>query len=240
MYGDLTNRVVLDKPLTVISMNGYASTIIQGAWDAATNGPASVRCAWLTNGAALAGFTLQGGATRGFALGQSQIDLDCGGAAWCSTNSALVENCLVRSNSASYLGGAIYQGTINNCAINNNVMLPYPATYGGTVYRASLNDCTVTRNVVLGTGLGGGFTVATPIIASFGATLHGLLPIVISLQRPIATRLRQSVGWAISRAIRNWWTTFIYQPLRLVAGPAVLLTQQVWTSTAKPGSTLPP
>jgi hypothetical protein len=156
MYGDLTNRVALDKPLTVISMNGYASTIIQGAWDAATNGPASVRCAWLTNGAALAGFTLQGGATRAVALGQSQIDLDCGGAAWCSTNSALVGNCLIRSNSASYMGGAIYQGTINNCAINNNVTLPYPGLPGGTVYRASLNDCTVTHNAVLGHGLGGG------------------------------------------------------------------------------------
>jgi hypothetical protein len=156
MYGDLTNRVALDKPLTVISMNGYASTIIQGAWDAATNGPASVRCAWLTNGAALAGFTLQDGATRAVVLGQSQIDLDCGGAAWCSTNSALVGNCLIRSNSASYLGGAIYQGTINNCAINNNVMLPFRAGYGGTVYQASLNDCTVTHNLVLGSSSGGG------------------------------------------------------------------------------------
>ena len=69
IYTDVSNRVVLDKALTVMSMNGYSSTIIQGAWDPATNGPAATRCAWLTNGATLAGFTLQGGATRAYPCG---------------------------------------------------------------------------------------------------------------------------------------------------------------------------
>ena len=63
MASTLTNRVVLDRPVLVSSMNGYASTVIQGAAGVATNGPNAVRCAWLTNGATLAGFTLQGGAT---------------------------------------------------------------------------------------------------------------------------------------------------------------------------------
>ena len=57
----LTNRVVIDKAITVQSVNGPASTIIRGA------GPlsdAGVRCAWMTNGATLIGFTLTNGATQ--------------------------------------------------------------------------------------------------------------------------------------------------------------------------------
>src|SRR5207248_2843330 len=65
MAGDLTNRVALDKALTVHSVNGQSVTIIQGECDpASTNGPGAVRCAWLTNGTLLEGFSLVGGGTR--------------------------------------------------------------------------------------------------------------------------------------------------------------------------------
>jgi hypothetical protein len=50
MVADLTNRVVLDKPIAVLSVNGPETTEIQGAWDSATtNGAAAVRCAWLAS-----------------------------------------------------------------------------------------------------------------------------------------------------------------------------------------------
>lgn len=59
MSGTLTNRIALDRALTVQSVNGPFVTVIQGA--GATNGTSAVRCAWLTNNATLIGFTLTAG-----------------------------------------------------------------------------------------------------------------------------------------------------------------------------------
>jgi hypothetical protein len=139
MSGDLTNRVALDKPVTVISANGYTSTVIQGQWDSAsTNGPGSVRCAWLATGAILNGFTLRNGATRGGGL--ITADLQYGGGAWLCTN-AVVSNCVLTNNSALYAGGGIAFGTINNSFIRDNT-----SQNGGGAYQATLNNCTVIRN----------------------------------------------------------------------------------------------
>lgn len=70
--GLLTNRVVLDKAVTVRSVNGPAWTFIQGFQvpdqiSQNTNGARSVRCAYVTNGAVLAGFTLTNGGVWFFA-----------------------------------------------------------------------------------------------------------------------------------------------------------------------------
>src|SRR2546427_3895938 len=64
-FGGKTNgvgasRVALDKALTVQSVNGPLFTIVEGKWEpGTTNGTSAVRCAWLTNGATLSGFTLR-------------------------------------------------------------------------------------------------------------------------------------------------------------------------------------
>ncbi len=140
MAGDLTNRVVLDKPVIVLSVNGYATTVIQGAWDpATTNGPLAVRCAWLANGAVLSGFTLQNGATRprsGF-IGAAA---ESGGGVWCAGTNGVVSNCLLTNNTAIYGGGIAY-GTLNNSLVIYNL-----AMYGGGAYYATLNNCTVANN----------------------------------------------------------------------------------------------
>src|SRR6266481_3946986 len=80
MDGVITNRVSVDKAITVTSVNGPEVTVIQGAWDpVSTNGPAAVRCVAITNLATLTGFTLRGGATRPYA---SSFDSTVGGGIW--------------------------------------------------------------------------------------------------------------------------------------------------------------
>jgi hypothetical protein len=142
MDGVLTNRVALDKAITVQSVNGPFVTIIQGA--GATNGTAAVRCAWLTNSASLVGFTLQFGATR---MTGNSATTESGGGLWCASSNALVADCVIKSNAAFWVGGGVYQGTIQNCLISSNAVSPGP---GGAACNAILNNCTVIGNSTYG------------------------------------------------------------------------------------------
>src|ERR1017187_5166034 len=103
VYGLITNRVALTKPLVVQSLNGPGVTLIVGRQIpnqtgpfGTTNGYLSVRCAYITNGALLSGFTLTNGGT--WFQSPDSRDKD-GGGAWCETN-AIVSNCIIVSNSA--------------------------------------------------------------------------------------------------------------------------------------------
>jgi hypothetical protein len=142
----------LDKALTVQSVNGAEATIIQGTWSATTNGLNSVRCAWMTNGTTLKGFTLSGGAT--IALASPSNQQMNGGGAWCaSTNSSLI-SCIISNNACAYNGGGVYQGALTDCTIASNRAIgtgtPGSAIgssgdRGGAI-GAILNDCFVTEN----------------------------------------------------------------------------------------------
>ena len=139
MAGTLTNRVALDKALTVQSVNGPTVTTIQGV--GATNGSAAVRCAWLTNGASLVGFTLQGGATL---LSGDTATLLSGGGAWCYSTNASLMNCLILSNAARTFGSGVYQGSLINCAVIGN------KSSQATMYNSTLRSCTVASNLDYG------------------------------------------------------------------------------------------
>ncbi len=135
LYG-VTNRVSIARALTVESVNGPATTIIQGFLDQGRMGPIfspnCVRCAYLTNGAALIGFTLTNGAAS---------DSGNGGGVYCESQAALVTNCLLVSNSVPNLGGGACNGTLLNCTFAGN-----SGGSGGGAYGSVLSNCTFLVN----------------------------------------------------------------------------------------------
>jgi hypothetical protein len=134
VYGSISNRVALDKPLTVQSANGPASTFIYGS-------PRLLylRGAYLTNGATLAGFTLTNGATYYLqSPGNSNL---AGGGVFCESSSAIVSNCVIVGNTVPYYGGGAFGGTLIGCLITNN-----SAGQGGGACSNILINCTLVKN----------------------------------------------------------------------------------------------
>jgi len=150
--GITSNRVAVTKAVTVESVNGPLVTIIQGYQvPGTTNGPSAIRCAYLTNGATLAGFTLIGGGTQSNPNGDAQ-----GGGVRCETTNAVVTNCVLIGNAAFFPGGGgAYGGTLHNCVLSNNTAGMRP---GGGAFGSLLINCTLAANV---SGLGGGAANST-------------------------------------------------------------------------------
>lgn len=149
--GTMTVRVAVTKPLTVSSVSGPSVTYIVGR---GPNGPTAMRCVNLANGAMLVGFTLTNGATR--TSGNAERDMS-GGGVWCEGLSAVVSNCVLTSNSASWGGGGAYSGTLNNCTLTGNSS----TERGGGAYFGTLNYCTLTGNSASPWGVGGGAGFST-------------------------------------------------------------------------------
>ena len=176
VFGSLTNRVAINKEVTVQSVNGSAVTVIQGFQVGTNNANNAVRCAYVTNGAALIGFTLTNGDTLGhWPPGAGDVVREeSGGGVWCESNNAVVSDCVIVSNNAIVRGGGAYNGTLNNCTLSNNkaslgggVYFGNPnnctfvsntaSSYGGGAYSASLTNCLLTGNrVTASSGYGGG------------------------------------------------------------------------------------
>jgi hypothetical protein len=143
-----TNRITVDKPLTVRSVNGSQSTVIQG--DEFT------RCAYLASGVTLSGFTL----TNGHVLG----DLGGEGAGvLCESETAVVSDCLIVSNSAlNYVtgrGGGASGGTLNRCTLVGNSAYYDFFDGGGGAYSCTLNDCVLVGNSAASGGGAAGSTL---------------------------------------------------------------------------------
>ncbi|MFO1476379.1 MAG: choice-of-anchor Q domain-containing protein [Verrucomicrobiota bacterium] len=138
IYGSLTNRVAIDKAITVQSLNGPAAAIIQGEGDVRA-WSFSVRCVYLTNGAMLSGFTLTNGVAPTAA---GMITNSSGGGAWCETL-GVVSNCVIAGNEAYFNGGGVFGGTAVNCVITNNYAW---CNLGGGACLSTLLNCLVQEN----------------------------------------------------------------------------------------------
>lgn len=153
VYGLMTNRVAIEKPITVLSVNGAQVTIIEGAKaPSGTNGDGAVRCVFLTNGATLSGFTLTNGGTRSEGAWPQE---QCGGGVWCETTNAVVFNCVVVANSACYGGGA-YAGTLDHCTLAGNWAYSGGGAYGDGDRTCALFNCILNGNRAADCGGGAG------------------------------------------------------------------------------------
>jgi len=157
VFGTMTNRVAIDKAITVESLMGPEVTLIEGApspggGDGNDNG--AIRCVYLGTNAVLSGFTLTNGYTR--TSGDYSVE-QSGGGAWCES-SATLTNCLVMANTAECEGGGVYGGTLFNCTLTDN-----SAGLGGGASRGTLYNCALAGNSAY---LGGGASGAS------GGTLY--------------------------------------------------------------------
>jgi hypothetical protein len=118
-----------------VSVNGAQSTIIDGGaysggdWNSPS---ATNRCVSLTDGASLTGFTV----TNGF-LGYIP-----GGGVYCTSENALIINCILIGNTSKYGGGGAYRGTLYNCVVTRNAAFGW----GGGVAGCTLYNCTLADN----------------------------------------------------------------------------------------------
>ena len=155
VHGTMLNRIALSKPITVQSVNGPAVTTIHGAQP---NGANAIRCAYVTNGATLIGFTLMNGGTR--TNGDETID-QSGGGVW-SEAGGTISNCVLSGNSAGF-GGGSQGGNFFNCNFTSNASLHE----GGGARVSILDKCSINSNIA--GGYGGGVNSSTAIDCTFTA-----------------------------------------------------------------------
>jgi hypothetical protein len=247
-----TNRVAVDKPLSVRSVNGAQFTTI--------NGGGSARCVNLTNGASLSGFTLTNGYGRnGYGGGVAGGTIkDCilsgnsvmsggtgpgsspraygGGASDCTLN-----NCILSGNFANYqpggfpaYGGGAYNCTLNDCTLGGN----WAGHYGGGAASCTLNNCTLTNNSA-GFGGGGGAyncTMNNCMLTGNFADGGGAYNSTLNNCTVTGNSAPNYAGGAYACALNNCITYFNSAPLRANYDPASTLSYSCTTPQPTNGS----
>ncbi len=128
-------RVAVTSPVTLRSVNGPQTTIIQGNPESP-----GIRGVYVSSGAVVRGFTLM----HGYA------EMADGGGAWCTTNGT-VSNCWVFGNTADGNGGGVYGGLVTGCSIQSNMAY----SVGGGACGGIVQGCDISGNgAVFGGGVG--------------------------------------------------------------------------------------
>jgi hypothetical protein len=135
------SRVVVTNSITLESVNGPEVTVIEGSKANPDTGEGTnLRCAYLSNGAVLSGFTL----TKGRAAGDQKIG--SGGGVRCELLGS-VTNCVLTANSADFWGGGVAGGSLDDCVVTENGGL-----VGGGAWSCTLRRCTLSGNGSMGGG----------------------------------------------------------------------------------------
>lgn len=152
VHGTMTNRVAVDKPVHLLSVNGPQFTVIQGYQvPGITNGDGAIRCVYLTNGATLSGFTLTNGATRA-TNDYVKFQESSGGGVHCEALQSyldppiVVSNCIITGNSAFGHGGGAYGGGVFSAQIIDCELRGNTAQFGGGVAEGWVRRCLIADN----------------------------------------------------------------------------------------------
>ncbi len=147
----LTNHIDIAKGIVVSSVNGWASTIVDG--NNYVGKPVTNRCFYVRNALAVViGFSV----TNGCGVGSSESYTTQGGGI--SIFSGMIRNCFVAGN-YSYYGGGVYMegGTLADCTVASNRGISGGGLYIKTA--ATVTNCTISNNNA-STGGGGMLMVA--------------------------------------------------------------------------------
>jgi hypothetical protein len=203
VYGSLTNRVVIDKAVTVQSVNGPQTTIIQGYQvPGILNDDSAIRCVYLTNNATLIGFTLTGGATRNLYDFNTNIKERSGGGAWCESSSSTISNCIVTRNSCYWYGAGVYSGTVISSQISNNTNNNGSLGGGGGAAFSTLLNSTISSNYLRNPGGGGAFSCILSNCAIVGNAMGGALNCVLT-DCTLENNTNNSTGGGASQSVLN-------------------------------------
>lgn len=153
------HRVALNKPLSLVSVNGPDVTSIVAisrpypAWGR--------RGAYLTNGALLAGFTITAGDTT---YGSTDSENQRGAGVLCAAVDCIISNCVIIGNKAGRQAGGVYSGTLFNCTVADNSVSDLDGARkgdGGGTYGSNLRNCILRNNSAR--YMGGGACFGTAI-----------------------------------------------------------------------------
>ena len=163
----LSSQVNVNKSLTLRSVNGPASTVIDGNWTS--------RCFYVNaaTNVEIDGLTI----TRGAATNEVSGSYGYGGGLYLYWNCSniLVQNCIITSNRAQgYYGGGIYMSansTLRNCLFTYNNAT---SAYGGGVYSDGTGNkiinCTIARNAARYNG--GGVYVSSSGLKIYNSIIY--------------------------------------------------------------------
>lgn len=142
----LTNRVMIPGGVTVQSLNGPAVTVIQGVSPGGNN---AVRCAHLSDGARLAGFTLRNGSTWTNDGGIFGHLFNRSGGGIYAEGLAVVSNCVVTgcTSADSQYGGGVSGGWLYDCVLAGNRAVGDNGFGGGAGGGCVLTHCTIITNM---------------------------------------------------------------------------------------------